>query len=158
MFWLLLRSVHPETSTSPVPCSASEQVHNKLGGSTARTANLNWPKDIPYQRMSCALYKLWGIGHEGTVAAWGWVEHQLVGCEQLYCAPRVFLEVYSSLLLLFITITIIIGAVIIYFTSIFRLFLSQPTTGGKGKSVSCCLVLSWQLRSKHYSIYHNSLG
>lgn len=99
----------------------------------ARTANLNWLKDIPYQRMSCSLYKLWGIGHEGNIAAWGWVEHQLVRSEQLYCAPCVFLEAYSSLFLLFITITIIIGVVIIYFISIFRLFLSQPTMGGKGK-------------------------
>lgn len=65
------------------PCSASEEMHKKLRGRMARTADLKWPSgySIPY---ICSVYKLGQVGHEGLITAQAWAVHQSAGGEQLY--------------------------------------------------------------------------
>lgn len=60
MFQLLLSSAYSKSRTLFFACSASEEIHKKLGGRAARTADLNRRKDIPSHRMSCSIYT-WGI-------------------------------------------------------------------------------------------------
>ena len=54
-------------------CPASEEAGGtqKLGGETARTADLNWPKGCP-------------IPGQVWAAAWGQAGHQLGGGQQLF--------------------------------------------------------------------------
>lgn len=59
---LLLSSADPKSRIFSLPCSGSEQVHKRLGGSTARPANLNVPRG----------YSIHGASHGQCINWGGW--------------------------------------------------------------------------------------
>lgn len=59
----------PSQGLLSVPCSASQPVHKKLGGSMTRTADPKWPEgySIPWNIRLCT--PAGGIGQEGLITA-----------------------------------------------------------------------------------------
>ena len=90
------------------------QGHKKLGGSTGRTPDPDWPTGclIPYDVMLSI--EAGGSWLGGSDRARGQARHRSAGGEQLHCAS-------FALYILIITI-------LLYFISIIKLFLPQPTS------------------------------
>lgn len=52
-------------------CSASEELCNNVGGSTARTADPTWKRGIACHRMLCPVYKLERVGQKPLIVVQG---------------------------------------------------------------------------------------
>lgn len=82
-------------------------------------------------RTSCSGYKLGEAGQELLIMARGWVGHRSAGDKQM-CWALVSLGFYSSLLLFIIICSsssnISIINIILYFASVTKVFLYQPTS------------------------------
>lgn len=60
----------PNPALSSFLCFTREQVHEKSGGRTARTADPNGQRDIPYRRMSCPGHKLEAVRCDRVSTGW----------------------------------------------------------------------------------------
>lgn len=65
-----------------------QQVHKKLGGSTARTADPTDQRDILYHKTSYSVCKLEGVGWQPWITAQGQAGYWSMASEQLCCAPQ----------------------------------------------------------------------
>lgn len=65
---LVVSSVSSKSSVFCFPGSDKKQVHKKLGGRVARTADLNW--EFPHHRMPCPVCKLEGAQGHSVMSNW----------------------------------------------------------------------------------------
>lgn len=121
MFCLLLSSAYQlSQGLSNFLCSASEELHKKLGGSIARLADLNCQRDIPYHGMACPGYKMGELAGRGQLLLKDWAWHQSMSDELLSCASLVWCFFTCVVINLFTFI------IVFYFIVIIKLFLFQP--------------------------------
>lgn len=89
----------------------------------------HYPPFIPYHRTPCSEYKLWPLGWEGLIAAWGQAQHWVVAGEEFYCASLLSFGLYSSFSLLFNTTLNIISIYYCHYFILFQLLnCSYPNT------------------------------
>lgn len=81
------------------PRSGSEQVHKKLGGSTARTGDPNLPKGCSMPWSIMVSVHTGEVGQELLIACQGWAGHWSEHDEQLYWVSPLFCGFNSSLFL-----------------------------------------------------------
>lgn len=94
-----------------VSCSASEELHKKLGGSTARTADPKLAREIFHTIKHFAHCVNWGSCCEGLMAAGRQAGHRSAGAEHLYWASLVPLGVY-----MFFSLQLLLSLVLLHIT------------------------------------------
>lgn len=77
---------------------------------------------FPYHRMSCLVHKLQGVSQKPSITAQGWAGHQSV-----YITWGFGHLIYISLFVISLLITNIMMQLLLYFISIIKLLLPQPT-------------------------------
>lgn len=125
--WVVLT---PSQRLFNFPCSTSEEVHKKFGGSTARTGGLNWTKG--YSILWWSEYKLRGIVRAGGWSllrdALGTGQQVMSNCtvHPLFLLHVISLSIFIISLFFKIVITIII--IIFSFISVIKLFSTHHFT------------------------------
>lgn len=109
----------PSQGLLSVPCSASQQVHKKLGGSRTRTADPKWPQgySTPWNaRLSTPAGR---IGQEGLITA-----QELAGHPQ----QVVSIVLCTTCEVLFLSLSPFCYCYYYYIISVTEQFLFQPTS------------------------------
>lgn len=103
-----------------VSCSASGELHKKLGAGRAQSGQLTQDAKRIFPTTERPIRG--GVGWEEPIAAQGQAARQLVSGEQLPCASLISPGFYVPLSFIIIA-TIIVVVVIFYFAPVIKLFL-----------------------------------